>query len=61
MDFLGHKTTATSVSAPVTGAGYGREGNRARAHILVVDDVPANVELLEALLMSDGFDRNDRL
>ncbi len=62
MDFSAHQTSVTSSTAssytanPVTGAGYGREGKRTRAHILVVDDVPANVELLEALLTSDGYD-----
>src|SRR5947208_11304467 len=58
MDFLGQQPTPAALheaSRPVTGAGYGREGNRAIAHILVVDDVPANVELLEALLMADGY------
>ena len=60
MDFLGQKAPSASsappdTNRPVTGAGYGREGNRAIAHILVVDDVPANVELLEALLMADGY------
>ncbi len=38
------------------GAGYGREGGRVAARILVVDDIPANVELLEALLSADGYD-----
>jgi class 3 adenylate cyclase len=38
------------------GAGYGREGLRQTARILVVDDIPANVELLEALLSADGYD-----
>lgn len=57
MDFWGQQTARGSAEAnrAVTGAGYGREGNRAVAHILVVDDVPANVELLEALLMADGY------
>ena len=57
MDFLGQQASSAPHEAnrPVTGAGYGREGNRAIAHILVVDDIPANVELLEALLISDGF------
>jgi len=49
-------TLPHNTAGPVTGAGYGREGNRAKAQILVVDDVPANVELLEALLMADGYD-----
>ena len=62
MDFLGQKTPAISSSSsshtggPVIGAGYGREGKRTTANILVVDDVQANVELLEALLTSDGYD-----
>lgn len=38
------------------GVGYGRDGLRQTARILVVDDIPANVELLEALLTADGYD-----
>jgi class 3 adenylate cyclase len=58
MDLSGQKTPAPSSSIPntVAGTGYGREGKRSKAHILVVDDVPANVELLEALLITDGYD-----
>lgn len=35
---------------------YGRDGTREVPRILVVDDIAANVELLEALLMADGYD-----
>jgi adenylate cyclase len=59
MDFLGSQPAGTSLATDsnrqVTGNGYGREGQRAIPHILVVDDVPANVELLEALLITDGY------
>ncbi len=36
--------------------GYGCDGQRQSARILVVDDIVANVELLEALLTADGYD-----
>lgn len=39
-----------------SGIGYGRDGTRTIARILVVDDIAANVELLEALLTADGYD-----
>ncbi|MDB5082151.1 MAG: hypothetical protein JWP00_4075 [Chloroflexi bacterium] len=59
MDFLGQQTPLSraglDTTRQVTGAGYGRDGSREVAHILVVDDVPANVELLEALLITDGY------
>jgi adenylate cyclase len=35
---------------------FGRDGTRTTPRILVVDDIPANVELLEALLGADGYD-----
>ncbi len=38
------------------GVRYGRDGQRKVARILVVDDIVANVELLEALLSADGYE-----
>ncbi|HEX2914158.1 MAG TPA: adenylate/guanylate cyclase domain-containing protein [Chloroflexia bacterium] len=38
------------------GIGYGHDGTRQTPRILIVDDIAANVELLEALLTADGYD-----
>jgi class 3 adenylate cyclase/ActR/RegA family two-component response regulator len=36
--------------------GHGRDGKRTTPRVLVVDDIPANVELVEALLESQGYE-----
>jgi class 3 adenylate cyclase len=36
--------------------GHGRDGKRTTPRVLVVDDIPANVELVEALLEAQGYD-----
>jgi len=47
---------SSSGFALTQGQGYGRDGQRKQARILVVDDVVPNVELLEALLGIHGYE-----
>ncbi len=56
MDLSGNGTTDISNSNLAQGQGYGQDGQRKQARILVVDDISANVELLEALLSVQGYD-----
>jgi class 3 adenylate cyclase len=54
MSFSGNNK---SDSAPwAKGQGYGSDGQRLQPRILVVDDIVANVELLEALLSVQGYE-----
>ncbi len=50
------KTTNPASVRAVTGTGYGNDGTRKIARILVVDDIMANVELLEAFLSIEGYE-----
>ena len=46
----------TAASYRIGGIGFGRDGMRKIPRILVVDDIAANVELLEAFLMIEGYE-----
>lgn len=53
MSFSGNSTN----TAPwARGQGYGSDGMRTQPRVLVVDDIVANVELLEALLSVQGYE-----